>query len=205
MREALFEAIAKGEREKVRGMLARDPSLLRARQEGGPTTLLWALYNGQAGLVAEIEARGYELDVSEAIALGRRDVFQRLFDPAEVNGCSPDGYTLLGLAVFFSQPEIARQLMDHGADPSLAAKNETGFTPLHAAAARRDTAMVIELLRRGADARAKASGGFTPLHTALAHGEREMARALMAAGADMGAKNDEGKTPADLAPTGWLL
>eukprot|EP01043_Picozoa_sp_COSAG02_P018221 COSAG02_NODE_845_length_16583_cov_7.718272_3_plen_407_part_00 len=78
---------------------------------------------------------------------------------------------------------VLRVLLQNGASP--ARKTETGAdTPLHLAAARGHTDITRELLRGGADYRAKARNGWTPLHAAMFHNHTEVARLLIRAGAD---------------------
>ena len=71
--------------------------------------------------------------------------------------------------------------------------------PLHAAVARRNAAVVRELLNRGADVNGAQAGGFTPLHSAAFHGDREIVELLLSHGADTGKRTADGKTPAALA------
>jgi ankyrin repeat protein len=58
------------------------------------------------------------------------------------------------------------------------ARQQHGFTPLHAAAANGAAALVSYLLERGADPDAASDGGQTPLDLALAQGHAEAARLL---------------------------
>ncbi|MNJ56363.1 Ankyrin repeat protein [compost metagenome] len=51
---------------------------------------------------------------------------------ADVEGASPDGKTALMIAAMFNRVDIARCLIDHGADPH--ARDANGATPLAAAA-----------------------------------------------------------------------
>ena len=78
---------------------------------------------------------------------------------------------------------VLRVLLQNGASP--ARKTETGAdTPLHLAASRGHADITRELLRGGADYRAKARNGWTPLHAAMFHNHTEVARLLIRAGAD---------------------
>ena len=51
---------------------------------------------------------------------------------------SPDGFTPLGLSVFFRQPDVARLLVEAGADVDAKASNTLQVAPIHAAVARSD-------------------------------------------------------------------
>jgi len=140
-------------------------------------------------------------DFFEACALGNalRAVELAAADPALVNAPSPDGFTGLGFACFFGHPEVARMLLDQGADPSLASSNALHLAPLHSAVAADSFELVDLLLVRGAEPNPKESSGSTPLHTAAGHGNVPIIERLLAAGADRAAKNKEGKSPADIA------
>jgi uncharacterized protein len=199
--EPFFEAIRTGDARRVRELLDNDPALVRARAPDGATATLFAIYWGHPDMVALFEQRGALLNLWEACAAGRRDRVDILLDraPMLVHGYSGDGHSALGLAVFFGHEDIAELLLDHGADVNAASKNAQQVTPLHAAVARHNAAMVRELLKRGADANARQAGGFTPLHGAAYHGDREISALLIEHGADPRGTTADGKTPAALA------
>jgi ankyrin repeat protein len=79
-------------------------------------------------------------------------------------------------------------------------------TALHQAAKSGRVAFVRELVKLGANVRARMCDGSTPLHLACkalkppkAPEPAEIAKILIEAGADVKAKNDEGQTPEDVA------
>ena len=82
------------------------------------------------------------------------------------------------------------------------ARDEDGWTPLHAAAWRGTPANIQALLSAGAEVMARSKYGTTPLHSAakcLYICRPGAIQALLYAGGDAKAKNKEGKTPWDLA------
>jgi len=106
-----------------------------------------------------------------------------------------------------------RLLLEHGADPTLAA-TRNAITPLMAAAGvgtqENDTtgryktqAQTIEaiqlLLDKGADVNATTADGRTALHGAALQGYDEVIKFLVAHGADLYAKDRKGFTPLDTA------
>jgi ankyrin repeat protein len=196
----LFDAIRENDAVAVARLLDADPALLGARQNG-ITPILFAVYNGHAELAHLFLDRGAALTFGEACALGRAEVATRMLDadPALLDSYSDDGFPAVGLAVFFRQPEVARALIERGADVNAAARNAFRVAPVHAAAAVRDAAIMQLLIEHGAGVNARQQMGYTALHTAAQHGDDVMLDLLLAAGADPRATGDDGKTPADLA------
>jgi ankyrin repeat protein len=88
--------------------------------------------------------------------------------------------TALMEAGFTGQLEIARALLDAGADTN--ARSRSGETPLMLACAGGHPALVRLLIERGADVRAEAHGS-NPLGFAIHYGHAEVARVLLEAGA----------------------
>ena len=86
-----------------------------------------------------------------------------------------------------------------GANPD--ARNEGGFTPLHAAAAlNSNPAVIAALIEAGADVGARNKGGLTPLLAAAGFNSNpSMITALIEGGADPGARDDARGTPFDYA------
>ena len=198
--DQLFDAIKKGNAEEVSKLLDRDPSLAGARQSG-VSPLLTAVYYRQPAIARALIDRGTPLDVFEASAVGDAERLRALLagEPSLANEFAADGFTPLGLAAFFGNPEAARILLGFGANPDLAARNATRVAPLHSAIAARNIETARDLLAHGADVHASQEGGFTPLHGAAVDGDEEAIRLLLSHGADRAARNDAGKTAADLA------
>jgi ankyrin repeat protein len=111
-----------------------------------------------------------------------------------------DGWTPLHLAAFMGHADVARVLLDHGADIEAVAKNGIGNRPLHAALAGKESPEVIDLLlARGADVNARAEADVTPLHLAAARGNMAFTRRLLDLDADPDARMTDGKRPAAFA------
>ena len=96
-------------------------------------------------------------------------------------------------------PAEVQTLLDRGAD--LAARTESGLTPLHVAAASSSTPAVIGLLLdRGAALEARTETGRTPLHWAAAQNPAPAVIGLLLdRGADAKRRTAAGKLPVDLA------
>lgn len=126
---------------------------------------------------------------------------QTLLDakPSLLDTKSPDGFPPLGLAIFFRHPDVAKFLIDRGADVNAAADNALRVAPVHAAAAVADRETMRRLLERGADPNARQQVDATPLHGAASRGDVEMAKLLLAHGADAGSTMSDGTAVADAA------
>jgi ankyrin repeat protein len=199
-----IEAVKKGDRDAVERMLANDPALVTAKDEQGVSAILLSHYYGKDDVARVLVARGPELDIFEAAAVGDADRVRALLakDRALANAWSPDGFFPLGLAAFFKRPAVAKVLLEHGADPRMASK-PAGFTPLHSAVA--DDAgsdvkdLVRMLLEAGADPNARSATEGTPVHTAAFTGNVPVLEMLLAAGGDANAADRKGFTPLDYA------
>ena len=103
-----------------------------------------------------------------------------------VNAFAPDGFTVLGLAIFFRQPALARYLILNGADVNLPAANARKVAPIHAACARQDLDTLKLLLDHSANPDLEQEGGFTALKAARQIGNKSMEKLLLNAGAIQG-------------------
>jgi len=147
--------------------------------------------------VIKDDARG--LNVLQYASLhGHIEVVQLLLD----RGASPDRrggnhvvHTALGISCENGYTDIARLLIERGADVNKTNTDER--TPLHKTAikGRPDTARL--LLDHGAKANTKDLWGYTPLHLACQPGRPDVVRVLLAAGADVTMKDLGGDTPLD--------
>jgi uncharacterized protein len=150
--------------------------------------VLQAIYRGDRN-EAERLAAGTELDVFEASALGRTERVRRLLDddPALANAWAEDGFQPLGLASFFGNPDVARVLIEGGAEVNSASRNDMKVMPLHSAAATSDPAVRYELARllldAGADPNARQQDEYTPLMAADQQGDRRLRELLLERGA----------------------
>lgn len=163
--------------------------------------LLQAVYRGDEQAVKRILAAGPELDLFEAAAVGDVDAVRNwvTHEHGAINAYSDDGYTALHLAAFFGHREVARLLLNNGADSEAISNNDMEARPLHSAAAAEDTSAAFLLIDHGAEVNSRQHGGWTPLHAAAQNGDIELISALISAGAEVDAVDDQGLTPADLA------
>jgi uncharacterized protein len=200
MEATLFDAIRQGDAAEVRRLLDSDPQLAGARNADGATAVLWAAYTRHSE-IAPLLLASRDPDFFEACALGRRERVEGMLraDPALARGFSADGFSALGLAIFFGHAEIARLLVAGGADVNAPSRNAFRVAPLHSAVASGDLQLVELLLENGALPESEEFLEATPLHSAAAHGNLPMVEKLLAAGANPGRRTKDGKTAAELA------
>ena len=125
-------------------------------------------------------------------------------DGVGVNARFKLGMTLLHMVAMSPdhEPSVVRMLVEAGADPN--ARDENGWTPLHAAAGLNPepsvVAVIAILAEAGADPNARTEDDFTPLHAAAGlNPEPSAIKALIEAGADPAARDRWGKMPFDYA------
>jgi len=203
--DSFFDAVAAGDRDRVRRLLDRHPDLADAKDAEGRSGLLLAVYHGHHHLVNLLARRRGDVDVFEAAASGDAARILELVreEPARVGYTSPDGFSPLGLAAFFGHPEVVEVLLESGADPDVPSRNAMKVTPLHSGAACGDPATALAICRRllgaGADPDRRQTGGWTPLHQAAARGHVRLVRILLDRNARTDVRSEDGHTPLDLA------
>jgi ankyrin repeat protein len=124
----------------------------------------------------------------------------------DVHSKDKDHDTALHLAAFSGKLEIAKLLIDHGAN--MTAENEHGEIPLHLVSrgqyvTQENGVGIVQLfLERGIDVNATDRHQNTSLHSASSLGRLEIARVLLDRGAKPGPENDRAQTPLHLVSQG---
>jgi ankyrin repeat protein len=159
----IFEAVEKGDVECVREFLKRgvDPNIRDIYVRGRPATPF------NIGLYL------------------KRDKLKEGDRYTEVGGYCCDGVTPLHVAARKGYVEIAKLLLEHGADPNI--KDLHGWTPLHDAAYWGNVEVARLLLQHGADPNVKGKRGETPLILAISgdsQAHADVAKLLLEHGAD---------------------
>lgn len=199
--DEFFRLIGSGDQSAVQQALRHDPLLADARNAQGVPATLWALYHERGDLAAWLAPQRSALDFAEQVALGHVAAVRELIeaDPALLQSRSSDGFTVLGLAVFFRQGALARWMIEQGADVNACADNAMRVGPIHAAVARGDLQTLQVLLDAGADPDVPQAQQVRPIHDAALGGKSLIAALLHFHGADLTVRNEQGDTPAALA------
>lgn len=151
----VFEASAVGDAHRLRALLAEDPSRANAFAADGFSPLGLASFFGNA------EAARLLLESGANPNLAAHNATR----------VAPLHSAVAGKSV-----EIARELLEHGAD--VHARQEGGYTPLHGAAVDGDEEAIRLLLGHGADPGARNDAGKTPAELARERGKNFAAELL---------------------------
>ena len=195
-----FDAIRQGNRDEVERLLALDPGLLRAKEDG-LSPILVAAYHQHPELASYLADKTIPLTIFEAAATGKINQVIRMLarDPQLVIAYAEDGFHALGLACYFGHYDVAEYLTKAGAPLNSPSKNGLKAAPLHSAASAGHVRIVKLLLDLGADPNVREQAGYTALHAAAQNGDMDLIRALLFGGADLNLKSDDGKTAMDIA------
>lgn len=199
LEQEFFEAIRKGDAAKVTELLKQQPALIKANFRGTITPVLLAVYAKHPEIAESLLATGIEPNIFEAAATGRVDRVRALLkqNPELIHAWSPDGWTALHLN--FNHLDVARLLIEAGADLNLNSRNKLNATPLQGAAVNNWLELARLYLAHGANVNSRNEGGTSPLHEAAGNGFLEFVKLLIENGADINQKDDNGKTPLAIA------
>src|SRR5512143_3812977 len=133
----LIAGVKEGDATRVAELVAEQPALATARDLRGVSALMLARYRLDRAVTDALLQADPELDVFEATALGYVDRLRARLDEdaGAAQARSADGYTALHFAAFFGKAEVARILLEAGAEVNAVAGNEMRVQPLHSAAA----------------------------------------------------------------------
>ncbi len=206
MNLTFLKLIRSGATSEIAEAVEADPSLAEYRDTQGVSALVWSVYSGQPMvrdfLIAQLLARGVDLDIFEAACVGDDSRLTHILDADRTAAemFSGDGWTALHLAAAFGTPESARLLIQRGARVDTVSRNSQRNQPLHAALAlSQNSEIIVALLTAGADANAVQVGGYTPIFSAATGNRMDLAETLIKHGANPHHRDEQGKSPADFA------
>jgi ankyrin repeat protein len=141
-------------------------------------------------IAATEELTGYGPAIIQAVQDDdRAAVAELLKRKVDVNVREEDGATPLSWAAVRCNVEIARLLLQAGANPNL--RNEQGIDALYLAIVNGSPAIVKLLLENGADANAARGDGETRLMTAARLGQFDVVKMLLGHGAEVNAREEK--------------
>ena len=188
----LVTAAKLGDRAAVRSLLNGIPQKVIAGPEG-TAALVWATSRNDAEMVGLLIGAG--ADAKSANEFGATALYAAAANPdaaitgkllaagADPNVPLLSGETALMEAARRGNLDIVRALLSAKADPNAQEANG-GQSALMWAVSQRHSAVVEELVKRGADVKAGSKTGFTPLMFAAQQDDVESARILIDAGAN---------------------
>lgn len=154
---------------------------------------------GRVSQKKDTPARKDLAEFFSAVRANKPDIVKQfLARNGDPNIFNENGETALLLAARDNRPDIARILIEAGADPKKAAK-ESKKTPIEEAVNYGRVEMAMFLAQNGGYVGGILSGGRSLLHRACEKGKADIVRALMQAGADGNERTENGATPLIIA------
>jgi len=173
--QEIFDAVRANDLPRVKAMIGKDASLLRAKDAEGMTPLHVAAANGRLPIAELLLAKGADL----------HEVNAQLKTPLHV-------------AIENERDEAAGLLIKKGSD--LRRKDLEGNTPLHAAVDCDRKSVVELLIAKGAEVESRNGDEFTPFMLAARNtGNVEIGRLLLRKGADINTKDNFSYMPLNWA------
>ncbi len=182
----LVEAVKKGETAVIENLLELNPALAKATDQMGIPVIMVAVYHHQTETAELLRKAGAEIHIFEAAALGDLETVKEEVAgwPEDIHAFGRDGFNPLQLACYFGHLEVAKYLVEKGADVNTVAQNGQKIRPIHAAAANGSVEIVELLLENGADVNAVQTGDFTALKAATHHSNKALIELLLKYGAN---------------------
>lgn len=199
--ETLKNLIKSKEADKIIHLITDNPGILDDKDENGSSGFLIIAYSSIDEAFVKAKELKETFTFHEAVVAGELEMVEAHLSQGSqiINVHSQDGFTLLSLAAFFNQTEIAKLLLDKGANPDLQATNPSRVNALHAAVAKENYELCRIFIEHGANVNAVQMQNVTPLHSAVHRGDLALVKLLVENGADVRLKMDNGDTAVSIA------
>lgn len=167
-----FVIFCHGNMTGAKQMLAADPALINARSTLDESPLGAAAHVGNRAMAEYLLAEGGELELPAAVMLGMDDEVRARVaaDPSLANAAGAHGIPILFHAVIGGNFELAKHLVEHGADAS----PELAGSLLHAAVRAGHVEMAAWTIALGAGLDGLDYESKTPLQRAEESGNAKM-------------------------------
>tara|TARA_R110002051_G_scaffold100879_2_gene171306 strand:- start:26046 stop:26705 length:660 start_codon:yes stop_codon:yes gene_type:complete len=197
MIELLQTLIINKDVDKIISLIQDKPKLLDLKDKNGSSGLMNIAYSGLDKAFEQAIQLKPSFSFYEAIVCAKIELVKDYLNKADVNlqnSYASDGFTPLSLASFFNQTEIAKLLIEQGADPNLSAQNPSKVNALHAAIAKENYELCELFIKNGANVNAPQMQNVTALHSAVHKGNLNLVKLLVENGALIELKMDNGDT-----------
>jgi len=214
--QALFEAILRDDRGRVRELLKQDAALARAGATDAryESRIAHWVYAGDTAL--HVAAAGYRVEIARVLLAAGADSGSaknhRMSQPLHY---AADGYLESASWDAKRQVQMIDALLKAGAD--IQAQDKNGATPLHRAVRTRCADAVNCLLNAGSDATLRNKPGSTPFHLAVQNtgrggsggekaksAQRDIIGKFLERGISPSLKDGKGKSVWEWAKSDWI-
>lgn len=202
MIDSLKTLIKNKDAEKTSTFIKKHPEVLSLTDDNGSSGLMLLAYSELKEAFEEAIELKDSFTFHEAIVCGQNDevnAYLKKDSSSLINRYSTDGFTPLSLAGFFNQTEIAKTLLNLGADPNIPATNPSKVNALHSAVAKENYELCELFIKNGVNVNALQMQNVTALHSAVHRGNLELVKLLVENGAKVSIKMDNGDTALDIA------
>ncbi len=203
----IFEAVRRDDRVRVKTLLTRDPTLVKAKDANGMTPLHWATQGNHLDMMADLIEGGSDVNARDdfgnaVLVYANLPAAGLLIDKgADVNRPNADGRTLWDRVTNIRRMYYSREWIDLllSKGVPLPGERDRLRSMLHSAAFHGHRQFIDLLLKKGADISTLNGDGGTFLHSAAAGGLVDMARLALSKGIEVKARDRYGLTALHLA------
>ncbi|MBV6621977.1 MAG: ankyrin repeat domain-containing protein [Rivularia sp. (in: Bacteria)] len=194
-----------GDTDKIGNYLEQGGDI-NAKRYNGKTLLHMAAWNNQLKTVELLIINGADVNIKDnydrtplhfaAYVAEAAAIINTLIENGAAINLIGRGGTPLHIAAHHNHNNIAKQLIERGANLEAEYRRGEGETPLHEAARRGSTDVAELLINNGVQVNVREnSSGYTPLHYAVIWRHIKMVELLIENGADVNLRDFSGKTP----------